>query len=136
MHVIIVDINDEVLDGAVKSVKAVDGVGEVWGLKVDVSRIDEVVAMREKVFDEFGEVSQPHDFETGSETDGLGTCIDGKRWYREDNTSHVNADSPCGATDQLVRSPPDKSIWGHQYRSGFCPLYGPAGEPQCDHQHR
>lgn len=57
MHIVIVDINDQVLDGAVESIKAVDGVGEVWGLKVDVSKIDEVVAMREKVFDEFGEVS-------------------------------------------------------------------------------
>jgi hypothetical protein len=59
MHVVIVDINEEVLDKAVKQVKGVDGVGEVWGLKVDVSRIDEVIAMREKVFDEFGEVRFP-----------------------------------------------------------------------------
>lgn len=56
MNVVIVDINEAVLDKAVKSIKAVPGVGEVWGLKVDVSKIDEVVAMREKVFDEFGEV--------------------------------------------------------------------------------
>jgi hypothetical protein len=59
MHVVIVDINEDVLDKAVKQVKGVDGVGEVWGLKVDVSRIDEVIAMREKVFDEFGEVRFP-----------------------------------------------------------------------------
>lgn len=58
MHVVIVDINEDVLDKAVKSIKGVDGVGEVWGLKVDVSKIDEVVAMREKVFDEFGEVCE------------------------------------------------------------------------------
>jgi len=57
MHVIIVDLNEEALDTAVKSIKGVSGVGEVWGLKVDVSKIDEVVAMREKVFEEFGEVS-------------------------------------------------------------------------------
>lgn len=57
MHVILVDLNQETLDSAVKSVKAVDGVGEVWGLKADVSKIDEVVAFREKVFEEFGEVS-------------------------------------------------------------------------------
>ena len=56
MHVIIVDLNEETLDSAVKSIKGVSGVGEVWGLKVDVSKIDEVVAMREKVFEEFGEV--------------------------------------------------------------------------------
>jgi hypothetical protein len=59
MHVIIVDINQEALDTAVKSIKGVTGVGEVWGLKVDVSKIDEVVAMREKVFEEFGEVCPP-----------------------------------------------------------------------------
>jgi NAD(P)-dependent dehydrogenase (short-subunit alcohol dehydrogenase family) len=59
MHVIIVDINQEALDTAVKSIKGVSGVGEVWGLKVDVSKIDEVVAMREKVFEEFGEVCPP-----------------------------------------------------------------------------
>jgi hypothetical protein len=57
MHVVIVDINEESLDKAVESIKGVSGVGEVWGLKVDVSKIDEVVAMREKVFEEFGEVS-------------------------------------------------------------------------------
>jgi len=57
MHVIIVDLKEETLDTAVKSIKGVSGVGEVWGLKVDVSKIDEVVAMREKVFEEFGEVS-------------------------------------------------------------------------------
>lgn len=57
MHIIIVDLNEETLERAVKSIKGVSGVGEVWGLKVDVSKIDEVVAMREKVFEEFGEVS-------------------------------------------------------------------------------
>lgn len=58
MHVVLVDIDEKALDSATKSVKGVDGVGEVWGLKVDVSRVDEVVAMREKVFEEFGEVSR------------------------------------------------------------------------------
>jgi hypothetical protein len=56
MHIILVDLNQDTLDKAVKSVKAVDGVGEVWGLTADVSKIDEVVAFREKVFEEFGEV--------------------------------------------------------------------------------
>ena len=57
MHIILVDLKQDTLDSAVKSVKGVDGVGEVWGLKADVSKIDEVVAFREKVFEEFGEVS-------------------------------------------------------------------------------
>lgn len=57
MHIILVDVDEAALEKATKSVKAVDGVGEVWGLKADVSRIDEVVALREKVFEEFGEVS-------------------------------------------------------------------------------
>jgi NAD(P)-dependent dehydrogenase (short-subunit alcohol dehydrogenase family) len=69
MHVIIVDINQEALDAAVKSIKGVTGVGEVWGLKVDVSKIDEVVAMREKVFEEFGEVCSPHFYKDIKGTD-------------------------------------------------------------------
>lgn len=56
MHIVLVDVSQDALDSATKTIKGVDGVGEVWGLKADVSKIDEVVAFREKVFEEFGEV--------------------------------------------------------------------------------
>lgn len=58
MSLFLVDINQSQLDTAVKTVKEVPGVGEVHGMKVDVGNIGEVVAMREKVLDVFGEVNQ------------------------------------------------------------------------------
>jgi NADP-dependent 3-hydroxy acid dehydrogenase YdfG len=97
MHVIIVDINQEALDSAIKSLKGVSGVGEVWGLKVDVSKIDEVVAMREKVFEEFGEVC-PLSLRAGKELIE-GPCVNGQRWYWQDHPSHVDYDPPCGITE-------------------------------------
>ena len=57
MSVFLADINEKQLAAAVEEIKAVEDVGEVFGMKVDVSKVDEVVAMREKVLDEFGEVS-------------------------------------------------------------------------------
>lgn len=45
------------LDAAVKQVQKTDGAKDVQGMKVDVSKVDEVVAMREKVLEEYGEVS-------------------------------------------------------------------------------
>jgi len=96
MHVIIVDLNEEALDSAVKSIKGVSGVGEVWGLKVDVSKIDEVVAMREKVFEEFGEVCPPYQSRKGLIS---GPCTHGKRWYWQDHPSHVDYNPPCRITE-------------------------------------
>jgi hypothetical protein len=98
MHVIIVDINQEALDTAVKSIKGVTGVGEVWGLKVDVSKIDEVVAMREKVFEEFGEVCPPHFYNDIGELIE-GPCTDGQRWYWQDHPGHVDYNPPCRITE-------------------------------------
>ena len=100
MHIVIVDINDQVLDGAVESIKAVDGVGEVWGLKVDVSKIDEVVAMREMVFDEFGEVS--HQSLGRDVADNIGSCSHGECWYWTTNTSHVHHNRSWRTTEELV----------------------------------
>jgi NAD(P)-dependent dehydrogenase (short-subunit alcohol dehydrogenase family) len=97
MHVIIVDINQEALDTAVKSIKGVTGVGEVWGLKVDVSKIDEVVAMREKVFEEFGEVC-PLFLRIRKELIE-GACTHGQRWYWQDHPGHVDYNPPCRITE-------------------------------------
>jgi hypothetical protein len=57
MSLVLVDITQPALDDAVKSLKAVSGVGEVHGLKVDVGKVDQVIALREKVLDIFGEVN-------------------------------------------------------------------------------
>ena len=57
MSVFLADINEKQLAAAVEEIKAIEEVGDVFGMKVDVSKVDEVVAMREKVLDEFGEVS-------------------------------------------------------------------------------
>jgi hypothetical protein len=58
MSLFLVDIVQPALDEAVKSLKSISGVGEVHAMKVDVGKVDEVVALREKVLDVFGEVSQ------------------------------------------------------------------------------
>jgi hypothetical protein len=97
MHVVIVDINEDVLDKAVEQIKGVDGVGEVWGLKVDVSRIDEVIAMREKVFDEFGEVGY---FSSVQETWLIvGPCAHGECWYWKTYAGDVYSDPTCGIAE-------------------------------------
>ncbi|WWD18407.1 hypothetical protein CI109_102857 [Kwoniella shandongensis] len=56
MSIFLADINESDLDSAINTVKRVDGVGEVFGLKVDVSSIEEVVGLRDKVLEEFGEI--------------------------------------------------------------------------------
>jgi len=130
MHVVIVDLNEDTLDKAVESIKAVDGVGEVWGLKVDVSRIDEVVAMREKVFDEFGEVSTIFSCMTCyMKRLTSGPCPNGQCWYRKNNPSHVHYDPPCRTTVELGSCAPNESIRSNKYRTSFRTIYGPAGEP-------
>jgi hypothetical protein len=58
MSLFLVDIVQPALDEAVQSLKGVSGVGEVHGMKVDVGKVDEVVALREKVLDIFGEVGR------------------------------------------------------------------------------
>lgn len=45
------------LDAAVQEIKGVEGVGQVEGIKCDVSQISQVEELREKVLDLFGEVS-------------------------------------------------------------------------------
>lgn len=59
MSIFLVDIVETALITAIEKVKGIEGVAEVMGMKVDVSKVDEVVAMREKVLDVFGEVC-PH----------------------------------------------------------------------------
>lgn len=59
MSVFLVDITESALTTAVERVKVIEGVSEVMGMKVDVSKVDEVVALRERVLDVFGEVSLP-----------------------------------------------------------------------------
>ena len=56
MSIFIVDIAEPALKTAVEKVKSVEGVSEVQSMTVDVSKVDQVVAMREKVLDVFGEV--------------------------------------------------------------------------------
>ena len=56
MSVFLVDINKEGLAAAESAIKEIQGVGEVHSMTVDVSKVDEVVSLREKVLDEFGEV--------------------------------------------------------------------------------
>jgi len=130
MHVVIVDLNEETLDKAVESIKAVDGVGEVWGLKVDVSRIDEVVAMREKVFDEFGEVSPIFSCMTCYMKRLIsGSCPHGQCWNRKNNPSHVNDNPPCRIAIQLGSCAPNESIRSDQYRTSFRTIYGSARKP-------
>lgn len=54
MCIVLVDIAP--LEQAVEAVKAVDGAGDVLPVTCDVSRIDDVVALRDKVLDVYGEI--------------------------------------------------------------------------------
>jgi len=56
MSVVMADVNEGQLSAAVAQIKEVPGVGEVLGMTVDVGKMSDVVAMREKVLDVFGEV--------------------------------------------------------------------------------
>jgi len=57
MSLFLVDISEQALASAEESVKAVQGVGEVYSMVVDVGNVAQVIALREKVFDVFGEAS-------------------------------------------------------------------------------
>jgi hypothetical protein len=56
MSLFLVDISEQALATAEKSLKEVQGVGEVYSMVVDVGNVAQVIALREKVFDVFGEV--------------------------------------------------------------------------------
>ncbi|EIW73665.1 short-chain dehydrogenase/reductase SDR [Tremella mesenterica] len=56
MSVFLADIDEKALKVAEDNVKGVEGVGEVLSMKVDTGNVEDVVKMREKVLDEFGEV--------------------------------------------------------------------------------
>ncbi|KAL7423257.1 hypothetical protein Q5752_002557 [Cryptotrichosporon argae] len=55
MSLVLVDVSAD-LDSAVEQVKAVEGVAQVLGVRADVSRVDDVVRVRDRVLDEFGEI--------------------------------------------------------------------------------
>ena len=56
MSLYLVDINQSALAKAEEEIKNVQGVGEVYSSVVDVGEIDQVVQLRDKVLDIFGEV--------------------------------------------------------------------------------
>ena len=56
MSLFLVDMNEPLLQSAIQKVKGIEGVGEVHSMKVDVSSISEVTALRENVLDVYGEV--------------------------------------------------------------------------------
>ncbi|AAW43123.1 hypothetical protein CNBD4130 [Cryptococcus deneoformans B-3501A] len=54
--IVLVDIDPAALDPAVEKVKSVEGVGTVFGVRVDVGNVKEVASLRDRVLEEFGEV--------------------------------------------------------------------------------
>ncbi|WVO16412.1 hypothetical protein L204_104087 [Cryptococcus depauperatus] len=56
MSVVLADLDSTSLNDAVDAVKGVEGVGEVFGMVVDVGKIEDVIKLRDLVFDIFGEV--------------------------------------------------------------------------------
>ena len=56
MSLFLVDITEDALERASDELKAVDGVGEIYTMVVDVGNIEQVIALRDKVMDVFGEV--------------------------------------------------------------------------------
>ena len=57
MSLFLVDITADALKRAEEALKEISGVGEVHSMVVDVSKVKEVIALRDKVLDIFGEVS-------------------------------------------------------------------------------
>ena len=60
MKVFLADIDADLLESARKQVEAVAAGGEVEAMVVDVSKLDDVVALRDKVMELWGEVSDVH----------------------------------------------------------------------------
>ena len=58
LAIVLVDVSSE-LPAAVEAVRAIPGVGQVEGFKADVSKADDVIELREKVLEIFGEVRPP-----------------------------------------------------------------------------
>jgi NAD(P)-dependent dehydrogenase (short-subunit alcohol dehydrogenase family) len=57
MHVVMADINSSLLEKSVAEVKKVTGAGEITPVVVDVSKMEEVVKLKEKVLDLHGEIA-------------------------------------------------------------------------------
>ena len=59
MSLFLVDISQSALEKAEQELKAVNGVGEVHSMLVDVGDVKQVLALRDRVLDVFGEVNWP-----------------------------------------------------------------------------
>lgn len=57
MHVVMADINITLLQQSVEDVKSVADGGEVTGVNVDVSKVEDVVKLKETVLDQHGEIA-------------------------------------------------------------------------------
>ncbi|WOO77308.1 3-oxoacyl-[acyl-carrier-protein] reductase FabG [Vanrija pseudolonga] len=55
VNIVLVDISSD-LDAAVKEVKSIEGAGDVVGSQTDVAQVSQVIALRDKVLDLYGEV--------------------------------------------------------------------------------
>ena len=128
MSIFLADITEPALKTAIEKVKSVEGVSEVQGMTVDVSKVDEVVAMREKVLDVFGEVR--------SETLGrcfptlmrVGTHTDEQRWHIETLPGILAHHSIVGTSGELGCRSHHQLSRDSQRRASFRTTYGEAGE--------
>jgi NAD(P)-dependent dehydrogenase (short-subunit alcohol dehydrogenase family) len=57
MHVVMADINSELLETSSEEVKAIAGAGDVTYVVTDVSKLDQVIKLREKALDLHGEIA-------------------------------------------------------------------------------
>lgn len=72
--IVLVDIDLAALDPAVEKVKSVEGVGTVFGVRVDVGNVKEVASLRDRVLEEFGEVSWVMSRAPKLQSVAAGTC--------------------------------------------------------------
>lgn len=72
--IVLVDIDPAALDPAVEKVKSVEGVGTVFGVRVDVGNVKEVASLRDRVLEEFGEVSWVMSRAPKLQSVAAGTC--------------------------------------------------------------
>lgn len=57
MHVVMVDINSKLLETSAQEVKSISEAGDVTPVVTDVSKIDEMIALKDKVLDLHGEIA-------------------------------------------------------------------------------
>lgn len=146
--IVLVDIDPAALDPAVEKVKSIEGVGTVFGVRVDVGNVKEVAGLRDRVLEEFGEVSWimshfqtfnwlPQNQRKCGMTDitMIGPHPYGQRWYFYADTQFLFVHALGGVAVGLEQSTQYELLRCFEHRSSFRSFYGEARKFKCYHYH-